>query len=89
MSEFLGGKRYARRYVFSGGIVACALALMVAGSLDPRILSAQDVACQERVHFYTAQWQGERLPDGRPKVPDDIVLRMRNVSIEEAWGVEP
>ena len=34
-----------------------------------------------------AAWTGERLPDGRPKVPDDILQRMKNVSIEEAWAV--
>ena len=36
---------------------------------------------------YTAQWKGERFPDGRPKVPDDILRRMKPVSIEEAWAV--
>lgn len=35
----------------------------------------------------TATWTGERFPDGRPKVPDDILRRMASVSIEEAWGV--
>src|SRR5262245_39650248 len=35
----------------------------------------------------TESWKGERYPDGRPKVPDDIVRRMRDVSIEEAWDV--
>ncbi len=29
----------------------------------------------------------ERFPDGRPKVPDDLVERMRLVTTEEAWGV--
>ena len=28
----------------------------------------------------------ERFPDGRPKVPDDILRRMREVTVEEAWG---
>ena len=37
--------------------------------------------------FYTAEWTGERFPDGRPKVPDDIIRRIVNVSLEEAWGV--
>jgi 4-hydroxy-4-methyl-2-oxoglutarate aldolase len=36
---------------------------------------------------YTPLWKGERFPDGRPKVPDDIIARMRNVSMEEAWAV--
>ena len=37
--------------------------------------------------FYTSQWEGERFDDGRPKVPDGILERMKKVSIEEAWGV--
>jgi len=36
---------------------------------------------------YTPLWQGERFPDGRPKVPDDILERMKEVAIEEAWSV--
>ncbi len=34
----------------------------------------------------TAEWKGERFPDGRPKVPDDIIRRMKSVSVEEAWA---
>jgi regulator of RNase E activity RraA len=47
----------------------------------------QKIACANRVQFYTSQWEGPRLPDGRPRVADDIVRRMKNVSIEEAWSV--
>lgn len=36
---------------------------------------------------YTREWDGERFPDGRPKVPDDILDRMRHVTITQAWGV--
>jgi regulator of RNase E activity RraA len=35
----------------------------------------------------TSQWQGERSADGRPRVPDSLLERMKNVSIEEAWEV--
>jgi regulator of RNase E activity RraA len=28
-----------------------------------------------------------RFPDGRPKVPDDIIERMKAVTTEQAWGV--
>ena len=35
----------------------------------------------------TPKWEGERSPDGRPKVPEDILKRMEKVSLEEAWGV--
>lgn len=44
-------------------------------------------ATREQIIFITPQWEGERFPDGRPKVPDDVVERMKAVSIEEAWGV--
>jgi regulator of RNase E activity RraA len=29
----------------------------------------------------------DRFPDGRPRVPDDILERMKSVTTEEAWGV--
>src|SRR5579859_373206 len=41
---------------------------------------------REDVIHYTAYWNGERFPDGRPKVPDDILDRMKNVTLEQAWG---
>ena len=41
----------------------------------------------EELIEYTPDWDGERFPDGRPKVPDGIIERMRNVSITQAWGV--
>ena len=41
----------------------------------------------EELIEYTPEWQGERFADGRPKVPDDILARMHNVNITQAWGV--
>src|SRR3954447_4709811 len=35
---------------------------------------------------YTPDWKGERFPDGRPKVPDGILQRMKTVTLEEAWA---
>lgn len=49
-------------------------------------LNAQTVS-EEQMVFITAQWQGERFADGRPKVADDILERIKSVTIEEAWGV--
>jgi regulator of RNase E activity RraA len=34
----------------------------------------------------TKAWQGERFEDGRPKVPDGVLERLRSVSAEQAWG---
>jgi regulator of RNase E activity RraA len=36
---------------------------------------------------YTPEWKGDRFADGRPKVPDAILDRMKNVTLEEAWAV--
>lgn len=42
---------------------------------------------KDEILALTAAWKGERLPDGRPKVSDDLLRRMREVSMEEAWVV--
>lgn len=42
---------------------------------------------REQIMALTRAWEGERLPDGRPRVPDDLLQRMRLVTTEEAWGV--
>ena len=36
---------------------------------------------------YTVGYEGERFPDGRPKVPDAILERMKRVTCEQAWTV--
>jgi 4-hydroxy-4-methyl-2-oxoglutarate aldolase len=41
----------------------------------------------EYIIALTPEWKGERFPDGRPKVSDAILERLKNISIEEAWGV--
>ena len=41
----------------------------------------------DQIKAYTPDWKGERFPDGRPKVPDNIMQRMKSVSVEEAWAV--
>ena len=42
---------------------------------------------KDQILNYTSLWKGERFPDGRPKVSDDLVKRLANISLEEAWGV--
>jgi len=41
----------------------------------------------DQIKAYTSAWKGERSPDGRPKVSDAILARLKNISMEEAWGV--
>ena len=49
-------------------------------------VSGQQISKEELV-FLTPEWHGERFPDGRPHVPDDILDRMQLVTLEEAWAV--
>lgn len=42
---------------------------------------------KEEMMALTSDWKGERYPDGRPKVPENLLERAKNISIEEAWGV--
>ena len=51
------------------------------------ITGAQNVGSSpEYIKALTSEWKGERFPDGRPKVSDAILERLKNISIEEAWG---
>lgn len=40
----------------------------------------------ESVKALCPEWTGERTPDGRPKVSDELLERLKSVSMEEAWG---
>jgi 4-hydroxy-4-methyl-2-oxoglutarate aldolase len=42
---------------------------------------------EEEIKDYTREWTGDRFEDGRPKVPDEILERMKDVTITEAWGI--
>jgi regulator of RNase E activity RraA len=65
-------------------LILTALAMAWCGPLPTA--SAQTIS-REQVVFLTAEWKGDRFADGRPKVPDSIVARMKKVSIEEAWEI--
>ena len=40
----------------------------------------------EYVKALTAKWKGERLADGRPKVPDLVLERLHEATLEQIWG---
>ncbi|MBT5875766.1 MAG: RraA family protein [Candidatus Latescibacteria bacterium] len=44
------------------------------------------LSSSELLREITKEWTGERFEDGRPMVTDDILERMKAVTIEEAWG---
>jgi 4-hydroxy-4-methyl-2-oxoglutarate aldolase len=50
--------------------------------VEPLVISSR-----ETVFRCTPTWTGPRMEDGRPYVSDDILKRMKNVSITMAWGI--
>ncbi|ULQ50731.1 RraA family protein [Flavihumibacter fluvii] len=49
--------------------------------------SEAQVMPKEELIFLTGEWKGDRFPDGRPKIPDDLLQRAKKIGIEEAWTV--
>jgi 4-hydroxy-4-methyl-2-oxoglutarate aldolase len=67
--------------------------LSIVGLCSAYLLLAQATSAQ-LINFskqdlidYTAQNPFDRLPDGRPKVPDALIERARDLSSEEVWAV--
>lgn len=59
------------------------LSVCIALGVSPAF--AQVKMTKEQMMFYTSDWKGDRFPDGRPKVPDDLLTRALDVSIEDVW----
>ncbi len=60
--------------------------LLMGSAMMGTCLIGQTIS-KDEMKFLTPSWEGERFDDGRPKVADDILQRMKIVTIEEAWGV--
>jgi regulator of RNase E activity RraA len=68
--------------------ISCAtLCLLLLATVVPIAHAQQGFFTSADVTKYTPDWHGERFDDGRPKVPDDILDRMKRVTLEEAWAV--
>lgn len=59
--------------------------LIVATIFGASTVSGQIKQTKEQILFYTSEWKGERFPDGRPKVAEDLLTRALDVSIEDVW----
>lgn len=63
-------------------ILLAVLAVLACG-----FLQAQNVGSSpEYIKLLTSNWEGERFQDGRPKVSDAVLKRLKKIRIEEAWG---
>jgi regulator of RNase E activity RraA len=64
------------------------LAALSTGLLLPAFVNAQMMSFSKQdLIDYTAANPFERFPDGRPKVPDALMERAREISSEEVWAV--
>ena len=64
-------------------VVALLLTGFSAGAVEAQI----GAFSKEDLIELTSQWKGERFPDGRPKVPDEILERLKEVNLNEAVSV--
>lgn len=60
-------------------ILVFALSSLVAGSQSLKW-------SPDNIKELTTDWKGERTPDGRPKVSDELLERLKKLSMEEVWG---
>lgn len=50
--------------------------------------SAQQVTLtSDQIKALTPDWKGERSADGRPRVSEKLMERLKKVHLEEAWGI--
>lgn len=69
-------------------LILLLIGIVLPGIMTGTVAEAQvGVFSKEDIIKYSPNWEGERFPDGRPKVPDELLERMKGVAIEEAWAV--
>ena len=69
--------------VVKAGFCVFLISLFAPGSIHAQLLSFS----KQDLMDYTAQEPFDRFPDGRPKVPNDLLERARELSSEEVWAV--
>jgi len=65
--------------------IAFLVLCITVGSINHSLLG-QTIPKDELV-FLTSAWKGNRFPDGRPKISDDLVERAKHIGIDDAWTV--
>src|ERR1700689_805783 len=63
--------------------IGCILLLCALVGVCPA--KSQVKMTRDQMLFYTSDWKGDRFPDGRPKLPDSLLKRAVDMSIEDVW----
>jgi 4-hydroxy-4-methyl-2-oxoglutarate aldolase len=66
-------------------IVSACLVLAACGAASAQVATLT----REQLMKYTEKWQGDRFPDGRPKIDEKSMQKMDGLSAEEIWTVLP
>ncbi len=66
-------------------IISACLALAACGAAEAQVATLT----RDQLIKYTEKWQGERFPDGRPKIEERLMKKMDGLSAEEVWTVLP
>jgi len=61
-------------------------AALLASALSAPVCAQLGMFTKEQRTEITREWKGERFPDGRPRVSDEVLERLRHATAEEAWG---
>jgi 4-hydroxy-4-methyl-2-oxoglutarate aldolase len=64
-------------------VLLCTLALVLASASQAQVFQFT----REQIIEYTKDNPFDRLPDGRPKVPDELLKKLQGVSAEEVWTI--
>ncbi len=75
-------RTFKRTAVTSVSKVACLAALLAPTCAHAQLYTFS----RQQLIDYTAKSPFDRLPDGRPKVPDSMIERARDLSSEEVWA---
>src|SRR5271168_4607827 len=70
--------RTALKKSIATALVCCALLCAVPAFSQVKMT-------RDHILFYTSEWKGERFPDGRPKLPDSLLKRAADMTIEDVW----
>lgn len=62
------------------GILLVVCALLLAAPAFSQVKMTRD-----QILFYTSEWKGDRFPDGRPRLPDSLLERVKDITIEDLW----
>jgi 4-hydroxy-4-methyl-2-oxoglutarate aldolase len=68
-------------------ILRTAIFIFVLGMLSIPARAQLGLFTAEQRIAFTPDWHGERFADGRPKVSDEVLARLKDTDAEQAWDV--